>query len=56
MDEIEVTKLIKEIMRLLQNVSEEEVNDKGEIEERIEEIKRELGSWFIEGHQLYQAS
>jgi len=34
------------------SLSEEE----DEIDERFEAIKRELGSWFIDGYSLYQAS
>jgi hypothetical protein len=47
MDEEETRRLTKELMRLLQNMSEFE-EGKGEIEERLDEIKRELGSWFID--------
>jgi len=56
MNEIEITKLVKELTRLLQNVPLLEEGDEGELEEKVEKIKRELGSWFIEGYQLYQAS
>ena len=56
MNEIEMGRLIKEVMKLLQNMYEEEVEGGREIEERIEEIKRELGSWFIGDYPLYQAS
>nr|QNO52507.1 hypothetical protein CGEPLDJD_00028 [Methanosarcinales archaeon ANME-1 ERB6] len=56
MNEREMGRLIKEVMKLLQNMYEEEVEGGREIEERIEEIKRELGSWFIGDYPLYQAS
>lgn len=56
MNKIEMGRLLKEVMELLQNMYEEEVEDGREIEERIEEIKRELGSWFIGDYPLYQAS
>jgi len=56
MNKIEMGRLLKEVMKLLQNMYEEEVEDGREIEERIEEIKRELGSWFIGDYPLYQAS
>ena len=46
---------MKELMKLLQNMFESE-EDEVEIEERLGEIKRELGSWFIDGYQLYQGS
>ncbi len=53
MDEIERTRLMKELMRLLQHMS---LPEEGEIDERFEAIKRELSSWFIDGYSLYQAS
>lgn len=56
MNKIEMGRLLKEVMKLLQNMYEEEVEGGREIEERIEEIKRELGSWFIGDYPLYQAS
>ncbi len=57
MDEIELTRLTKELMRLLQSVSlsKSEMEEAG-IDERFEAIKRELGSWFIDSHPLYPAS
>ena len=60
MDEMEMTRLMKELTKLLQNtsVSKEEAEgyvDLG-LDERFEAIKRELGSWFIDGYRLYQAS
>ncbi|MHC1599598.1 MAG: hypothetical protein ACXQS5_02085 [Candidatus Methanospirareceae archaeon] len=56
MDEIELTRLMKELMRILQNTSTPGEEEEGDIDERVEEIKRELGSWFIDGYSLYQAS
>jgi hypothetical protein len=60
MDEMEMTRLMKELTKLLQNtsVSKEEAEDCFGLglDERFEAIKRELGSWFIEGYRLYQAS
>ncbi len=53
MDEMELTRLMKELIRLLQNTPGFEEGDLGE---RVEGIKHELGSWFIEGYPLYQAS
>lgn len=55
MDEMEITRLMKELARLLQDVAEE-VESGAEIDERVEAIKRELGSWFIDDYPLYQAS
>jgi len=46
---------MNDLMRLLQNMSGFE-EDEGEIEERLDEIKRELGTWFIDGYKLYQGS
>ena len=60
MDEMEMTRLMKELTKLLQNtpVSKEEAEGclGMDLDERFEVIKRELGSWFIEGYRLYQAS
>jgi hypothetical protein len=56
MDTIKLTRVVGEIMKLLQNLSEEEVGGGEEIEERFEAIKRELGPWFVEGYPLFQAS
>lgn len=55
MTEMEIIRLMKDLMRLLQNLSELEGGEDG-IEERLEEIKSELGSWFIDGYLPYQAS
>jgi predicted translin family RNA/ssDNA-binding protein len=57
MEEVEITRLMKELVQLLQNISEEgEVKSEDEIAERVEAIKRELGAWFIDGCPIYQAS
>ena len=50
----EITRLINDLIRILQNISEEDY----EIMERVEinEIKQELGSWFIADYSLYQGS
>ncbi|MCK4398114.1 MAG: hypothetical protein KAV25_03910 [Methanophagales archaeon] len=57
MDEVELTRLMKELLPLLQNISEEgEVKSEDEIAGRVEAIKRELGAWFIDGYQIYQGS
>jgi len=55
MEDIERTRVMKELTRLLQN-STGEVESEGELDGRVEAIKRELGAWFIEGYPLYQAS
>ncbi len=54
MNEMELTRLMKELIRLLQNTSRLEKEE--DLDERVDGIKRELGSWFIEGYPLYQAS
>ena len=55
MEDIERTRVVKELTRLLQN-SSEEVESEGDLDDRVEAIKRELGTWFIGGYPLYQAS
>jgi len=55
MDEMGITKVMKELARLLQDISITEAEEGG-MDERIEAIKRELGSWFIDDYPLYQAS
>jgi hypothetical protein len=52
----EITRVIKELLWLLQSMNIDEEDCTSEIEERVEAIKHELGSWFIDGYQLYQAS
>jgi len=55
----EITRVIKELFWLLQNVNiaEEDYKVGTRIEERIEEIKQELGSCFINDYpKLYQGS
>ncbi len=42
MDEIELTRLMKELMRLLQHMPSSEVEEGG-IDERVEAIKKEAG-------------
>ena len=55
MEDIERTRVVKELTRLLQN-STGEVESEGDLDDRVEAIKRELGAWFIGGYPLYQAS
>jgi len=58
MNEEEITRLMKELIRLLQDISglefELQLEVGGGMEERLETIRSELGSWFIDGYQLYQ--
>ncbi|MEA2051337.1 MAG: hypothetical protein U9O90_00695 [Euryarchaeota archaeon] len=55
MEDMKRTRVMEELTRLLQN-NIEEVESEGELDERVEAIKRELGAWFIGGYPLYQAS
>ncbi len=55
MDEVEIRRLTRELMRLLQNIPDSGFEE-GEMERRFGDTKRELGSWFIDGYPLYQAS
>ncbi len=55
MDEMGITKVMKELARLLQDTSITE-EEECEMDKRIEVIKRELGSWFIDDYPLYQGS
>ncbi|MCK4398652.1 MAG: hypothetical protein KAV25_06640 [Methanophagales archaeon] len=52
----EITRLINDLIRILQNISEEdyEIMELRGVE--INEIKQELGSWFIADYSLYQGS
>lgn len=57
MNEVELTRLMKGLLQLLQNISDEgEIKSEDEIAGRVEAIKRELGAWFIDGCPIYQAS
>ena len=66
MDATRMTTVIKELMKLLQNMSESGGNyDKlfckqkhllKMLEDEVEEIKEELGSWYIADYTLYQGS
>ena len=55
MEDMKRTRVMEELTRLLQN-NIEEVESEGELDDRVEAIKRELGAWFIGGYPLYQAS
>ncbi len=57
MDEVKLTRLMKGLLQLLQNISDEgEIKSEDEIAIRVEAIKRELGAWFIDVYPIYQAS
>lgn len=60
MDAIRITEVIKELMKLLQNMSESGEDYAGEIVKRVEfevdGIKEELGFWFMDDFEIYQAS
>ena len=60
MDAVRIAEVVKELMKLLQNMSESEGDYDSKIVERAElevnEIKEELGSWFIDDFEIYQAS
>lgn len=49
--------MMKDLLRLLQNMSEFELEEREEeLEERLEAIKSEFGSWFMDGYRLYMAA
>jgi hypothetical protein len=50
----EITRLIKDLIRLLQNISEEDYGILDSVD--LSELKQELGSWFIADYPLYQGS
>ena len=60
MDAIRITEVIKELMKLLQNMSDSGEDYDGKIVERVESevnaMKEELGSWFIDDFEIYRAS
>ena len=60
MDTIIITEVVKELMKLLQNMSDSGEDYEGKIVERVEsevnEMKEELGSWFIDDFEIYRAS
>ena len=60
MDAIRITEVVKELIRLLQDMSEHGGGYDGKIVERVEsevdKLKEELGSWFIDDFEIYQAS
>ena len=60
MDAVRIAEVVKELMKLLQNMSESEGDYDSKIVERAElevnGVKEELGSWFIDDFEIYQAS
>ena len=52
----EITRRIKTLFLILQNMDITEEDCTSELEERLEAIKCELGSWFIGEYPLYQGS
>ncbi|MCW3142099.1 MAG: hypothetical protein N2V72_08040 [Methanophagales archaeon] len=60
MDAIRITEVVKELMKLLQNMSEcgEGYDGKivGRVESEVNELKEQLGSWFIDDFVIFQAS
>lgn len=53
MDAITITRVIKELMKLLRAGED---YDYEMVEYEVEMIKKELGSWFIEDYKLYVGS
>ena len=49
----EITRRIKALFLILQHMDMTEDDCTSEIEERLEAIRCELGSWFIDDYQLY---
>ena len=57
MDAIRITAIIKELLKLLRNMSESGEDYKLFcIEYELEELKKELGSWFIPSCMIYKGS
>ncbi len=52
----EMTRTLKALFLILQNMDRTEEDCTSEIEERLEAIKGELGSWFIDEYPLYVGS
>jgi hypothetical protein len=50
----ELTKLIKDLIRLLQTITEEDGETLGNMD--LSELKEELGPWFIADYPLYQGA
>jgi len=52
----EITRRIKALLLILQDMDMTEEDCTSEIEERVDAIKCELGAWFIGDYQLYVGS
>ena len=52
----EITRRIKTLFLILQNMDMTEEDCTSELEERVDAIKCELGSWFIDDYKLYVGS
>ena len=52
----EITRTLKALFLILQHIDMAEEDGTSEIEERLEAIKHELGSWVIGDYQLYVES
>ena len=52
----EITRTLKALFLILQNMDMTEEDCTSEIEGRLEAIKCELGSWFIDEYHLYVGS
>jgi hypothetical protein len=57
MDATTITRVMKELMKLLRDMHEfgEDYNYE-KVESKVKELKAELGSWFIEDYTLYVGS
>jgi len=49
----ELAKILESIRRLIDKMSEDEIES---LDERLEAIRLELGEWFIEDCRLYEGS
>ena len=49
----DMMKTIKELMTLIEKASDEDINKLGE---KLEDIKHDLGGYFVDNWQLYQVS
>jgi len=56
MDAIRITAIIKELLKQLQNMSGSGEDYLFCIEYELEELKKELGSWFIPDCVIYKGS
>lgn len=57
MDAVTMIRVMKELMKLLQSTSTSgEHYDYELVEYKVKELKKELGSWFIEDCQLFVGS